>query len=250
MIGCSFFEDNAFDFVRKEYTDFETDKFGLGGYGNKRIVSQLLDYLGTNNLPDYVIISFSGFDRDEFVIRKQDVEIFPKRNKNRDYDLLNYVWYQSGGYGGNCFFEKDRHIFVPRYRFGYRFLDRIRENLGYILLAQNTLQNLNIPYTFCFYSNQLENFNFVTGEQVMELKSSRKYLPLSKTKKYFPSINLVNFDNFWLYEDEHSKYNGLEEYASDLGADFLQSCNHHPTEEANRIIWQDCFYPRAKKYLE
>lgn len=242
MIGCSFFDRPGYWpwlATVEEKLELEIDLISHDGFGNKRILHSLLDKLSQHTY-DYVIISFSGFDRDEIIIPQSNLDWFTQVSVHKDID--KFLWYSSGGYGGNYTQENDRNLFKNRYRYAYRFTDLVKINASYIISAQSILQNMQIPYTFCFYSNQLENFNFLTGCQLDNL-SERQYISFKKLKSQITCLNLIDFEKFWLYDNKYSKYCGIEEYISDLG--FIDpEDNHHPLPRGTKKLFLDELLPK------
>ena len=241
LTGCSFLASPRWSFIEQD-KNFENKKIDyFPGGGNNIIVANLLQRIIKNKY-DFVFVSFSGFDRDDFLIDKECESHFDYHCHS--YDLMNNMWIHSGGFGASYQFEDKQNIFKSRYKFGFNDIHQILINCNLILTAQTILKNLNIPYIFCFYSNQLEVKNFAVN-QSYDGKGllKREYVSIKNYKAYIPCLELIDWDKFWFYENVYSKYCGLEEYAYDLGHDYLLEDQHHPTEKANYKFWYEEIIP-------
>jgi len=245
LTGCSFLDPAHWSFIieDKNFKNKEINNF-LGG-GNNVIVANLIQQI-TKKQYDFVFVSFSGFDRDDFIIDAECEVPFDYHSHTRD--AMGNMWIHSGGFGGSYQFEDKQNIFKPRYKVGFNDIHQIEINCNLILSAQLLLKNLNIPYIFCFYSNQLEVKNFTVNDSCGGNGiSKREYVSISANKKYISCLELIDWDKFWFYENEHSKYCGLEEYAYDLGSGYLQEDQHHPTEKTNYKFWYEEIIPLYTK---
>jgi len=245
LTGCSFLDPRHWTFIDKD-KNFKHKKIQhFSGGGNNVIVTNLIQQVVKNHY-DFVFISFSGFDRDDFTIDPECEIPFDCHVHTRD--TMGNMHIHSGGFGGSYTLEDENNIFKPRYKTGFNDIHQIEKNCNLIFLAQSVLKYLNVPYIFCFYSNQLEVKNFTTNDSFDGNGiSKREYISIDEYKKYVSCLELIDWGKFWFYENEYSKFCGLEEYAYDLASGYLQSDGHHPSEKANYKFWYEEIIPLFNK---
>jgi len=241
LTGCSFLDPNTWGFL-DDIENQNTKITHFSGGGNLAIVHNLIQEISINHHEyDFVFVSFSGFDRDDFLIDAECEKPFDYTCHTRD--ILGNMWNHSGGFGGSYTFE-DKGIFKSRYKFGFGDLTQRQINFNVILAAQMILEKFSIPYIFCFYSNQLEVENF-SNNQTFGGLDKREHVKFENYEKYLPVSNIINWEKFWFYENGFSKYNGLEEYAFDT--DELGHDGFHPTLTNNSNFWHKELMPLYNK---
>jgi len=203
--GCSFTEPhNGWPYRLGQLINYQVINKGISGVGNFHIANQVYETIDTTKYTcnnSVVIVMWSGIDRVDKAVSKNEFYYFDKFNDN-----IKDSWLHSGGVKGfDNTKTKDRYWY-NYYKTYHTKEDSYLQTLQHIIGVQEFLSNHKIPYMFLTY----------------------KDIFTDKHQKYKRAKNLENQVN-WNKFHFHDGFKGCMEWCLENGFE-LNDSSHPYTE--------------------
>ena len=197
---------------------------GMGGVGNYYITNRIYETIDTtkyNKNNSVVIVMWSGIDRVDKAVSRNEFYYFDKFNDN-----MKDSWLHSGGVKGfDNTKTKDRYWY-NYYKTYHTEEDSYLQTLQHIIGVQEFLSNHKIPYMFLTY----------------------KDIFTDKHRKYKRAKNLENQVNWDKFHFPNGEFGGEYEWVRDNNLTWAED-KQHPSSESHRKFAEYLYNLDECRYL-
>jgi len=214
----------------------------------QNLIGYIIDREITRNEYDLICVGWSGIDRLEYQISKDQTKYF-KDFHTVNFDDVETYWYFNRGIKNLVFNDRNKDFgIIPKllndtqqtvFKHLYNIEYVLYQNLCYIKHINDLCQQKNIKIFNLCHQNTF---------QPSWLSSNRKEI-FNLMEKHFWVRPFLEQENWWFYKNSENDFGGIKEFINDHCPTYVQDDATHPTPQGFEFLYDNQLGEKILNYV-